>query len=113
MAVAYWYGTMKNQKLKICGVAIDQPKCETSGCAFSVEHDTNDENKNTGGARVLISLFATGRSNILAPPNTKSMIFKVMGADLEHKAAIFIEGYTPKGLATPPFIMRSQICGQL
>ena len=70
--------------------------CKTSGCAFSVEHDTNDDGENTGGARVSNLLFATGRPNIVAP-YTKSMIFKVIGADLEHKAAILIEGLYSKG----------------
>ena len=70
--------------------------CETSGCAFAVEHDTNDEGKNSGGARVANLLFATGRPNIVAP-YTKPIIFKVIGADLEHKAAIFIEGLYSKG----------------
>ena len=69
--------------------------CETSGCAFSVEHDTNDDGENTG-ARVANLLFATGRPNIVAP-YTKPMIFKVIGADLMRKAAIFIEGLYSKG----------------
>ena len=70
--------------------------CETSGCAFAVEHDINDQDENVGGARVSDLLFATGRPNIVAP-YTKSMIFKVIGADVVHKAAIFIEGLYSKG----------------
>jgi len=70
--------------------------CETSGCAFQVEHDTNDDNENTGGARVAGLIFATGRPNIVAP-YTKSIIFRAIGADVVHKAAIFIEGLYSKG----------------
>lgn len=70
--------------------------CETTGCAFAVEHDINDEDENTGGARVAGLIFATGRPNIVAP-YTKSMIFRAIGADVVHKAAIFIEGLYSKG----------------
>ena len=71
-------------------------KCESSGCAFAIEHDTDDGGDNIGGARVSDLLFATGRPNIVAP-FTKSMIFKVIGANVGHKAAIFIEGLYSKG----------------
>ena len=78
-----------------CNVACSA-LCETSGCAFAVEHDINDDDENTGGARISNLLFSTGRPNIVAP-YTKSMIFKVIGGNLEHKAAIFIDGLYSKG----------------
>lgn len=65
---------------------------------FEVVHDTDDENNNIGGARTDTLFLATGRPNIVSP-FTKSVIFRVIGADsdVEHKAAVFIEGLYSKG----------------
>ena len=83
--------------LKKCNPLIDEE--EGGGiCMFEVNHDKDDENNNIGGARVDTVLLATGRPNIVSP-FTKSIIFRVIGAnsDVEHKAAVFIEGLYSKG----------------
>ena len=92
-------GSETDLGLKRCNPLID---AEEGGgiCMFGVIHDTDDENNNIGGARTDIDplYLATGRPNIVEP-FTKSVIFRVIGADsdVEHKAAVFIEGLYSKG----------------
>ena len=67
-------------------------------CVFDVTHTTDDEGNPIGNAGIKNLVLATGRPNIVFP-YTKNLIFKVLGgtSDVEHKAAICVEGLYSKG----------------